>query len=104
VEYALDRIPSGYSAYDGDDIVAVNDLLPYLPRLVAATRQTNALRDQLRQALAWLDAWQEGADLAEIEGFGLKGERLGEFLRYARPLLSPAPTPSSPVAEEPVLP
>lgn len=35
----------------------------------------------LGMALRWLRAWQEGADLGEVEGFGLKGERLAEFMQ-----------------------
>jgi hypothetical protein len=70
-----------------DEEAAITVVITRLPSALAAAHQSNDLREQLVQALAWLDAWLEGADLGEIEHFGLKEERLMEFTRHAQSLL-----------------
>jgi hypothetical protein len=106
MEFAYAQLPAGADAYDDQDMLAVSEILLYLPRLIAAARAANTMREQLAQALAWLDAWRDGADLSEIENFGLKGERLLEFTNQARTLLAPTPAHSRPIStpQEPTLP
>ena len=69
------------------DHIAYGAIISRLPRALAAARQAKELRAQLVQALAWLQAWSEGADLSEIEIFALRHERLMEFTRHAQALL-----------------
>jgi hypothetical protein len=67
----------------------------YIPRVLQAARQTAQMRSHLVEALAWLQAWDEGADLSEIEIFALRRERLLEFTRRAQALLDGHQPPSA---------